>query len=216
MKELLNAIGTGREFDIWRDMKRKGLLTFAMEKEFYTALLARYPQKYLYYPAIEAMLKAIPLDTYHVLEIGCYSSASANWNRHQLRGIKSIPIWTGYDITRVGFGTVPVEDGVILIEQSEYIYERKIPKGYDVCLSTEFHEHLTRDELTKTVKALSRIPYHINGVMFADSWDGYFGTHILDMTVKEYTMLYEGLGYKVVKAEPDCTDSNHIVFLFNR
>jgi len=189
-------------FDKWRELYYD--LTHEENIQFGYDMEAKYPgQASFDAPGIQAILSTVENKPNKVLEIGGWKGELAQCTCAQSPG--DFLSWTNIDMCKAA-----VEKSVHV---SSVPYRAHFPdrfdwfispreEWFDVCISAHSIEHLTDKHLLQLMDWIKGIPVVIFEAPITNTgqtWDGYFGTHILEMGWTRLNQEMAARGYEATK-----------------
>jgi hypothetical protein len=182
------------EFDQWRT--GYGSRTIEQEIEYHNDLERRYPDQahYNLKAAKEAFSTCMP---HQVIEAGAWKGDLAKAILSENAKIKS---WTAYEICTEAIRKTVCTDSrftYILPEKFNWFLYEQVFSDIDMFLATHFIEHLSNTDLVSLTKALRAA--NVRSIYFeapltdeGSTWEGYEGTHMLEMGWNEIERLLPG------------------------
>ncbi len=194
-------------FDWWRDQYD----TFTVEEniEIGDQLERKYPGQASFNPAVfDQFFQRRRIKSLSVLEIGGWKGELALhcFTRHH----PAISDWLNIDMCKAAVDkSIQMPYPYRSYFPHDFKWWRNIskhniiqPRSYDVCISAHTIEHLSNVDLMEVIGSITGIPSIIFEApisMEGQKWDGYFGTHILEMGWNDINRLMVEQKYKVEK-----------------
>ena len=191
------------DWDAWRS--EHASMTFADQQEFYGSVAVAHPHQQCYdlpharltFDHISGLVGFLPADWpgLVVVELGGWDGALAQALLSTRSGIEN---WTNYDLVEVP--QVCKRDNYRLLILDDYLWNQGEVHG-DVFIACHTIEHLTAAELEQLFDVL-RVKFiylqapiaHQSG----EAWNGYVGSHILEIGWDRIDELLAARGYRVV------------------
>lgn len=181
------------DWDHWRGEHAR--MTFADQQAFYRRVAEEHPcQQSFDVPHAQGTFDRIGGSALEVLELGGWDGALA---QALLSTRTDIASWTNYDIVAVS--QVCRHPRYRLELLGDYLWNQDEVRG-DVFLACHTVEHLTAAELARLFDVLRvefiylQAPIEVSG---RSNWDGYNGSHILEIGWDEIDALLLERGYAV-------------------
>lgn len=170
-------------FNEWR--QRYDQMTFEQQQDYHDYLEGLYPDQAHY--NLEAAKKVFDwLKPHSVIEAGT---------------------WKAYELCPAAIAKTVCNDERFAYQQiTRFDWWNKQPLVCDLFLATHFIEHLSFDHLQELIKAISakhiyfEAPLTENG----ESWDGFFGTHKLEVGWQKVAEVLAVKGYKRIDITSHC------------
>lgn len=189
----LEASLTEPDWDAWRE--NYPVTTFAEQQEFLQSTVVQFPHQ-RHFDVDEAYAAfALIDDPRTVIELGGWDGALA-WFMLLSNEIES---WVNYDIVAVP--QVEQLNGRYRTKLlSDYIWKQPITA--DVFVGTHVIEHLSEDHLRQLLVAIETRWIYFEAPLLSDgeSWEGYGGTHVLELSWPEVEVLVDSHGYEIVRS----------------
>ncbi len=189
-------------FDWWRE--QYDTLTPEENIEIGDQLEAKYPgQASFNFKNLQSVFKQRHQLT--VLEIGGWKGELAK-ACFETWGTETILSWHNIDMCEAAVKkTIPMGEfpySARFPYEFDWFAKEQRKQKYDVCISAHTIEHLSDQHLVQLISYISGIPivmFEAPIAMDGQKWDGYFGTHKLEMGWNTINKLMEGEGYEVEK-----------------
>ena len=137
---------------------------------------------------------------FNVVELGCHKGFLANEAlKHFPRAIKS---WVGYDINYYALEDPVCKDGRYgTVKQTEWFWNVEFFNSPNVFISTSTLEHHNEEQFLKIIEKVKRIPsikhIAIGLPVRPQGWEGYGGSHILEMDQEAISQAIESAGFEI-------------------
>lgn len=197
---------TDLDFDAWR--KSYGKATFEEQQAFYSDVFLRYPvQRHFNLRAFQTALQEVGTDDLHVVELGGWDGALAGI---MLIIYQDIGLWTNLEICReIVQHPACFDPRYEPVALRAHVWEnpRQVPPA-DLAVATHTFEHLSLEHAMAAIEALDpskglyvEIPLNEEPV----NWDGYFGSHILEVGWRGFEEALFERGYENwMRPAPTC------------
>lgn len=183
------------DWDAYRSVY--GDLDFAAKQRHYDEVFRDHPaQEHHNAEAVDAFLATVPGDKF-VIELGGWRGELA---AKMLARHPDIYRWRNYDFCLPAIRASVCDDPRFdAIGLHDYFWNVEVGSA-DVFVAAHVIEHFTRDELLRLIDALDATHVYLEAPLLRDgqTWDGYFGDHILDADWPWVHAAMAAAGYELV------------------
>jgi hypothetical protein len=131
-----------------------------------------------------------------VLELGCYRG----YNAHAILSANDkrvVRLWEGFDVNHAAVDSSVVADlRYFSYKQRYWLWEMVLPE-YHLFTSSHTLEHLSYEQVDKTIKCLQQTPYMLIELPpMPKSWENYRGSHVFKGGMLRMDSIFTRYGYK--------------------
>jgi hypothetical protein len=148
-----------------------------------------------------------------VIELGCHQGHLAK----TLFETFNISHWEGYDVSYSAIDRSVIDNRRYrAVKMTKWFHEISIPSYYNVFVSSHTLEHLSFNQVEKTIEAVLRagitymmieIPFKLNG---APEWKDAHGSHVLYSTRQNFEDMIQSYGFSKIYYNTDNRGWSHI------